>query len=100
MTRYRFLDISMTQLCLRTFDYVVDRIENTTSDAELARRFDTRSKLTIRAQPDDNDADYICEARHPALIAPKRASVALNIQCKTFLFILALLSGTQYLHEY
>ncbi len=61
---------------------LVDRIENITTDAEMPRRFDTRSKLTIRAQPDDNDAEYTCEARHPALIAPKRATVALNIQCK------------------
>ena len=57
------------------------RLENTTTDSELARRFDTRSKLTIRAQPDDNDAEYTCEARHPALMAPKRASVSLNVQC-------------------
>uniref|UniRef100_A0A0N8CD86 Down syndrome cell adhesion molecule n=1 Tax=Daphnia magna TaxID=35525 RepID=A0A0N8CD86_9CRUS len=64
----------------RNVEIKSERIENTTSDAELPRRFDTRSKLTIRAQPDDNEADYICEARHPALIAPKRASVALNIQ--------------------
>ncbi|XP_046635770.1 synaptogenesis protein syg-2-like isoform X3 [Daphnia pulicaria] len=64
----------------RNVEIKSDRIENITTDAEMPRRFDTRSKLTIRAQPNDNDADYTCEARHPALIAPKRASVALNIQ--------------------
>ncbi|XP_059352881.1 nephrin-like [Daphnia carinata] len=63
----------------RNVEIKSDRIENTTTDADVPRRFDTRSKLTIRAQPDDNEADYTCEARHPALIAPKRATVALNI---------------------
>jgi len=75
--------------CLVRVATVADRIENITTDAEMPRRFDTRSKLTIRAQPNDNDAEYTCEARHPALIAPKRASVALNIQCKDLLSILS-----------
>jgi len=62
-------------------------IENEMEDSETSKRFDTRSKITIRAQADDNDADYTCEARHPALIAPKRASVALNVLCKYILMI-------------
>ena len=54
-------------------------------ESETPKRFDTRSKITIRAQADDNDADYTCEARHPALIAPKRASITLNVLCKYLL---------------
>ena len=86
MLRLKLL-LSISLTLTRVFFLVVDarttgRVENTTSDADVPRRFDTRSKLTIRAQPDDNDADYTCEARHPALIAPKRATVALNILCK------------------
>ena len=51
------------------------RVENTTFDADVPRQFVSRSKLTIRAQPDDSDADYTCEARHQA---PKWATVALK----------------------
>lgn len=57
-------------------------MENSTTEAEMPHRFDTRSKLTIRARPDDNDAVYTCEARHPALSSPKRANVSLNVVCK------------------
>lgn len=85
--------------CLVRVATVADRIENITTDAEMPRRFDTRSKLTIRAQPNDNDADYTCEARHPALIAPKRASVALNIQCKdAWFFVYSVIHGLIIFH--
>ncbi len=57
--------------------------ESQTSESETPRRFDTTSRITVRAQADDNDADYSCEARHPALIAPKRTSVTFNVLCKT-----------------
>lgn len=53
--------------------------ESQTSESETPRRFDTTSRITVRAQADDNDADYSCEARHPALIAPKRTSVTFNV---------------------
>ena len=36
--------------------------------------------MTIQAHADDNNADYTCEARQPALIAPKRASITLDVQ--------------------
>lgn len=64
--------------------FVAVNQENTTtiSEVENSRRFDTHSRITIRAQADDNDADYTCEARHPVSIAPKRTSVILSVQCK------------------
>ena len=54
-------------------------IENKVEESGLWKRFDTRSKVTIRVQADDNDADYTCEARHPTLIAPKNASITLDV---------------------
>ena len=43
--------------------------------------------ITIRAQADDNDADYSCEARHPALMATKRAVVTFNVLCKCLVVV-------------
>ena len=53
--------------------------ENEVEEQGTSKRFNTRSKMTIQVQADDNDADYTCEARHPALIAPKCASITFDV---------------------
>ncbi|XP_065562901.1 nephrin-like isoform X2 [Artemia franciscana] len=55
--------------------------EDETTPADQTNRFDTRSKLTIRPQADDNGAEYTCEAKHPAitLVTSKKASVQLSV---------------------
>ena len=55
-------------------------IKNKVEERDRSKLFYTLSKMTIQVHADDNNADYTCEARHPALVAPKRASITLDVQ--------------------
>ena len=79
----------MAPLVCDVFPFAVsgNQENSTVESAENVRRFDTRSMITIRAQADDNDADYSCEARHPALMATKRAVVTFNVLCKCLVVV-------------
>lgn len=48
------------------------------------QKYDTKSSITIVPTVDDDETDYACEARHPAIPIdkPMRATVKLSVFCK------------------
>lgn len=72
----------------------VHRRVDTNGDRELSSIF---TKVEIYPRHDDSRAAYTCEAQHPALKAPLRASLVMSVLCK-YLQITSISSLSHYLN--